>query len=125
MAASSCLKLFLAFLLLTILLEGVCTSAKSICELSSLHIDQSKTGELYAGKPVYRVGVANWCACTQSNVVLNCGGFKSVKPIDPQLIELNDDKCLINDGRPFKVHVFEYAADTQYNFTVAKSDPAC
>ncbi|KAK7357759.1 hypothetical protein VNO80_17055 [Phaseolus coccineus] len=76
------------------------TSAYGQCSLKDIHVTQSRTGRTVGGKPEWGVTITNWCACVQQNVKLNCKGFQTVEGIEPSLLNVSGDVCLVTSGKP-------------------------
>ncbi|KAL2343942.1 hypothetical protein Fmac_005227 [Flemingia macrophylla] len=90
-----------------------------------ISVSQVGTGVRVEGKPEWIVTVSNNCRCPQSNVILNCNGFRSVEPIDPQIltVSLTNDFCIVTPAQPiFKdVVKFKYASPNQFPLTPISS----
>ncbi|KAK7333507.1 hypothetical protein VNO80_30281 [Phaseolus coccineus] len=99
----------------------------SRCSLEDIHVSQAITGLTVKGKPELTVTVANWCSCAQSNVKLDCTGFQSIKPIDPSILEVSGNVCLVNGGKPISEGAveFSYAWDIPFSLLPISSDISC
>ncbi|KAF1875933.1 hypothetical protein Lal_00006564 [Lupinus albus] len=98
------------------------------CYLSNLSVKQVKTGVQIDRKPEWIVVIANNCDCPQSQVLLNCRGFKTVKPVDPKIMKYSGtDFCLINDGKPSldETLSFKYAWDDTFSMSLNSSTIKC
>ncbi|KHN28322.1 hypothetical protein D0Y65_028276 [Glycine soja] len=110
-----------------ILFLALVSKGYSQCSLHDIHISQKQTGATIHGKKVWSVTIANWCSCYQSNVMLNCKGFQSVEPIDPQFLKIFGNVCLVSNGQPLfrGVTVFNYAWDKPFPFIPISSKITC
>ncbi|KAE9610466.1 hypothetical protein Lal_00006219 [Lupinus albus] len=98
------------------------------CSLEDLSVKQSETGIKIQGKPEWSVTVTNNCECGQSQVILNCRGYKTVEPVDPNILTYSGtDYCLINYGKPINKQPvsFKYAWDQAFSMTPNSSKIAC
>jgi len=97
------------------------------CSLKDLSITQKQTGVKVQGKPEWTVKITNNCACVQLNVILNCRGFRSVEKIDPSLLRISSNGCLVNNGQSIYRDDFQfnYASDKQFPFIPVSSQIAC
>lgn len=102
-------------------------SGYSQCSLSDIHVNQSRTGRTVNGKSQWTVYITNWCACVQTNVQLDCKWFQTVEAIEPSLLQVSGDVCLVSAGQPiWKGAIeFNYAWDTQFPLTPISSIVAC
>lgn len=99
-------------------------SASAICSKNDLKVAQTKTGRVVQGKAVWRVTVTNTCVCTQSQIMLSCRGFQSASSLDPLVLSVKGDQCLIMNGHDLSyksIDVFFYAWDTPFPFAVTSS----
>lgn len=99
----------------------------SQCSLSDIHVNQFGTGRTVNGKPQWIVSIINWCACPQTNVQLDCKGFQTVEAIEPSLLQVSGDVCLLNAGQSvWKAAIqFNYASDTPFSLNPIFSNVAC
>ncbi|KAE9610465.1 hypothetical protein Lal_00006709 [Lupinus albus] len=98
------------------------------CSLSDIFVKQSETGIKIQGKPEWLVTVINNCDCRQSFVMLNCYRFKTVEPVDTNIMSYSGTQfCLINSGKPIsnKPVTFKYASDKAFRMTPTFSQMAC
>ncbi|XP_073099485.1 protein TAPETUM DETERMINANT 1-like [Elaeis guineensis] len=99
------------------------------CTVLDIAVSQSKTGRNVNGKPEYQVAVTNLCLCAQSSLLLKCGGFNSVLPVDPNVFKaLGGDQCSVNNGQPVSkgnTITFKYASDTQFELSPVSSQIKC
>ncbi|KAI3442176.1 uncharacterized protein J3R85_001497 [Psidium guajava] len=99
------------------------------CSPDKVSLAQSSMGNLYLCKPVYDVLIHGRRAdCAPVNVSLSCPGFKTVKPIEPDILEPSDDYCIVIFGRQIYTDAtinFTYAWDSQYPFKIAHLDFKC
>lgn len=89
---------------------------------------QDGTGVQIQGKPEYKVTVTNDCICSQSELELQCTGFQSLEGIDPAVLRIDGDKCLLNNGVPLhgsESITFKYAWDTKFNLVPLSSQINC
>ncbi|KAL2907081.1 Protein TAPETUM DETERMINANT 1 [Bienertia sinuspersici] len=70
------------------------------CGVSNIKVTTKRTGTTIEGQPQYSVTVTNNCPCAQSRVYLRCIGFSTVQPINPTVLKVKGDSCLLNNGRP-------------------------
>ncbi|XP_010929722.1 protein TAPETUM DETERMINANT 1-like [Elaeis guineensis] len=119
------LNIFLAILLLSIT-NGAYGESGGV---SYIHVSQARTGRSVEGQPEYEVTVSNKYFCAQSNVLVNCFGLNSVKPVDPRVIKPVDAKrCSINEGKPIPALSqvkFTYAWKTPQDFPVVSALEFC
>lgn len=95
-----------------------------MCPLNSLQIVQRNTGQVVAGKPLWRVEVINNCICDQSQIMLSCNGFQSFEGVDPLILKKIGDNCLLYNGHllsPRNIDVFAYASDSSFPFVPVSS----
>ncbi|QCD78315.1 hypothetical protein DEO72_LG1g1947 [Vigna unguiculata] len=93
--ATSTIKLFTTILFFVFFSQGY-----SKCSLKDIHVSQAITGLTVKGKPEMNVTIANWCSCAQSNLKLDCRGFQSTKAINPSILNVSGNVCLVNGGKP-------------------------
>ncbi|XP_027930798.1 uncharacterized protein LOC114186919 [Vigna unguiculata] len=120
--ATSTIKLFTTILFFVFFSQGY-----SKCSLKDIHVSQAITGLTVKGKPEMNVTIANWCSCAQSNLKLDCRGFQSTKAINPSILNVSGNVCLVNGGKPLlKAAVeFSYAWDTSFSFDPISSSISC
>ncbi|KNA11977.1 hypothetical protein SOVF_130110 [Spinacia oleracea] len=95
MAAS--LKIFSAVLFLFL----ICQKGNSYrCGVSNIKVTTRRTRNTVEGQPQYAVTISNNCPCAQSGVYLRCLGFSTVQPVNPRVMKVKGNSCLINNGRP-------------------------
>ncbi|KAI5679732.1 hypothetical protein M9H77_00959 [Catharanthus roseus] len=122
---TSIIKFSLLALFLTLMSKG---TLQQQCTYNNLKFIQASTGAKVNGKPEWKVIVKNDCICTQSNIRLSCSGFQTVKLIDPSILTIGKDTCLLlkNDRiYGFREFSFTYAWDTQFPFKAVSSDISC
>jgi len=75
---------------------------------------QKRTGVKIQGKPEWNVTITNKCPCPVKNVVLSCREFQSIEPINPSILSVQGDLCLVNAGQPIYNDTiqFKYSRDT-------------
>ncbi|CAL0324932.1 unnamed protein product [Lupinus luteus] len=103
-------------------------SCLNSCSLTDLYVNTSKTGVTIQGKSEWLVTVTNNCQCSQSQGILNCPGYKTVEPVDPNILTYSGtDYCLINYGKPiYKQPItFKYAWDTTFSMSPNSSQITC
>ncbi|KAK1270894.1 hypothetical protein QJS04_geneDACA004335 [Acorus gramineus] len=116
------------FLNLVVLISILGNGVQAICDLQSIEINQTTTGETVEGMPQYEVEIKNSCICTQLDVTLDCAGFITVQPIEPAIIRMDGEKCIVKDGLPIHfndVIKFNYAWDSTFVFVPISSQIAC
>lgn len=99
----------------------------SKCSLEDIHVTQTITGLTVKGKQELNVTIANECSCAQSNLKLDCRGFQSRKPVDPSILKVSGNVCLVNGGKPILEGAveFSYAWDTPFSFDPISSLISC
>ncbi|KAG4990934.1 hypothetical protein AAZX31_09G080900 [Glycine max] len=109
--ADSTIKVFGIVFFLVLISQGY-----SQCFVSDISVRQSKTGVIVEGKQEWSVIITNKCPCPQKNVILNCKGFNSIERINPSLLTVSSDLCLLNAGQPIYKNVikFKYVWDHQF-----------
>ncbi|KAE9590115.1 hypothetical protein Lal_00033708 [Lupinus albus] len=97
------------------------------CSFKDISITQSETGVKIMGKTEWIVYIYNKCTCDQVNVKLNCQGFQTVEKIDPKILNLLGDQCLLNFGKSIFENTvsFKYAWDKSFPFTPVSSNVRC
>ncbi|KAK7247044.1 hypothetical protein RIF29_41920 [Crotalaria pallida] len=97
------------------------------CSLSDLSVDQSKTGAQVEGKPEWIVTITNKCVCSQNNAKLNCKGFQTIEPIDPSILRVSGNVCLVDNGNAiYRDSIsFKYAWDNSFPLNPFSSEIAC
>ncbi|CAN0899347.1 Protein TAPETUM DETERMINANT 1 [Linum grandiflorum] len=84
----------LAIVLLLLATKGYCD-----CDLNSLTIGTTRSGNTRQGEPEWKVQVINNCGCPISNLILTCKGFASAEPVNPSLFrQINGTNCIVNSG---------------------------
>ncbi|KAG4982914.1 hypothetical protein AAZX31_10G108200 [Glycine max] len=105
-------KYFTSILFLTLVIKGSCDD----CSLNNINIGTSRTGREIQGQPEWNVTVINNCNCEQSQIKLSCKGFQSAESVDPSILSMEGDSCLLINGNPMK------GSDT-VNFSYAWDPP--
>ncbi|THU66857.1 hypothetical protein C4D60_Mb05t18620 [Musa balbisiana] len=98
------------------------------CDLSSIQVQQTNTGETVGNDPVFEVEVKNLCRCTISSVFLRCLGFASSMVVDPKLFRREGTDYVVNDrkGIPSSKSVkFRYAWDRAFAMSPASLQVNC
>ncbi|KAF1876247.1 hypothetical protein Lal_00006878 [Lupinus albus] len=118
------ISIFLFFL--GLISQGYCKP----CSFRDLSVTKSKTGVVIQGKPEWLVTVSNNCLrCGQSQVTLNCRGYKTVEPVDPNILTYSGtDYCLINYGKPIYKQqpvTFKYAWYPAFSLSPNSSQINC
>lgn len=98
--------------------------------MNTLQIAQTKFGPPIQGKPQWRVSITNNCNCVQSQILLSCKGFQTALSIDPLILKIQGDTCLLYNGHVLAYNntdAFSYAWDTAYPFAPVSSisSPPC
>ncbi|KAE9603011.1 hypothetical protein Lalb_Chr12g0205721 [Lupinus albus] len=122
MAATN--KIFSILLFLGLIFQGYGQS----CSLNDLSVSVAKAGSFIQGKPEWEVTIANNCVCKQQNVKLNCTGFQTLELIDPSVLSVSGNVCLVNAGKPIISNdpfTFKYAWDYLFQLTPINSTIAC
>ncbi|KAF9679602.1 hypothetical protein SADUNF_Sadunf06G0031800 [Salix dunnii] len=95
--------------------------AETQCSTGVIRIEQGRAGTFPGGTPLFNVEIVNECP-SGCSIHLNCASFRSEKVINPKVFRrIAPDDCLLNDGQPLpsgEIITFEYAAATQFPFTV-------
>ncbi|CAL0306317.1 unnamed protein product [Lupinus luteus] len=118
------IKIFSILLFLGLVSQGYGQS----CSLNDLSVSVAKAGSFVQGKPEWKVTIANNCMCKQENVKLNCNGFQTVDTIDPSVLSISGNVCLVNGGKPITSNdpfTFKYAWDYLFQLTPINSTVAC
>ncbi|KAG4931376.1 hypothetical protein AAZX31_17G204500 [Glycine max] len=110
-----------------VLFLGFVSQGYSQCFLSDLSVSQIQTGVKMQGKPEWNVTITNNCSCVQKNVILSCNGFQSVEQIDPSLLKISPNGCLVNDGQPIYTDAikFKYVWNQSFPLNPISSEIAC
>ncbi|KAE9601149.1 hypothetical protein Lal_00023808 [Lupinus albus] len=97
------------------------------CYLKDLSVQQSPTGAKINGKPEWVVTVTNKCVCVQANVMLNCKGFQTEEKIDPSILKVSGNECLLNFGNAITNNpvTFKYASNNRFPLNPVSSEIAC
>ncbi|ESW17437.1 hypothetical protein PHAVU_007G239600 [Phaseolus vulgaris] len=98
--------------LIIIIIKGSCD-----CSLNNINIGTSRSGREIGGQPEWNVSVINNCSCQQSEIKLSCKGFQSSESIDPSILSMEGDSCLLISGNPMKgfdTVNFSYAWDPPF-----------
>ncbi|KAI4297071.1 hypothetical protein L6164_036979 [Bauhinia variegata] len=111
----------------TVLILGLITRGNGQCVLSDLKVSQSQTGASVEGKPEWSVVITNSCSCVQKDVKLNCQGFQTKENVDPSILSVSGDTCLVNNGNPiYNTPInFKYAWDNSFPLNPISSTIAC
>ncbi|KAK7356607.1 hypothetical protein VNO80_15882 [Phaseolus coccineus] len=100
------------------------------CSLRNLEVRQYDTGKALKGYQEYAVSIFNKCSelCVQSNVKLNCTGFQTVEKVEPSILRVSGDVCVVNNGLPITSDAttnFRYAWSNSFNFNPISSQINC
>ncbi|GAB4832627.1 hypothetical protein Ancab_006645 [Ancistrocladus abbreviatus] len=82
------------------------------CSISDIKVRTARSGRVVEGVPEYRVIISNQCSCSQSNLIVKCFDLPTVEPVNPAILKVMGQTCLVNSGKPIvrgKPVVFEYA----------------
>ncbi|XP_027367494.1 uncharacterized protein LOC113873539 [Abrus precatorius] len=102
----------ISILFLTLIIKGSCD-----CSLNNINIGTRRSGREIQGKPEWNVTVINNCSCAQSQIKLACKGFQSAESIDPSVLSMTGDSCILINGNPlngFATVNFSYAWDPPF-----------
>ncbi|KAA0036281.1 protein TAPETUM DETERMINANT 1-like [Cucumis melo var. makuwa] len=116
-------KLLAALLVLSFISTGNCQ-----CVLNNITISQKMTGFQIHGMTEWDVTITNNCICSQSDLKLDCKGFATTLSIDPSILSISDNECLVNNGKPIfnsKPITFKYAQTPKFNFKPISSQISC
>ncbi|WJX10917.1 hypothetical protein P8452_01587 [Trifolium repens] len=108
-------KYLISLIFLTLVIKGSCES----CPSNSLEIAQRRTGAIISGKPQWKVSVINHCNCVQSQITFSCGGFQTAERIDPLVLKIQGNTCLLFNGHGLAYNnndEFTYSWDAPYHF---------
>lgn len=86
------------------------------CFLSDVSIRQSRIGVSVEGKQEWSVTITNQCSCPQKNLILNFKGFQSIEHINPSLLTVSSDLCLVNADQPIYKSVIKFKYVWDYRF---------
>lgn len=103
-------------------------SADGHCSLSDISVGQNRTTNWAHGMPVWSVNITNNCACSRLEVKLNCFGFKTNLGVDPSILSVSENECLLKNGQPvgpFETVNFLYAWDFKFPFQPISAKIAC
>ncbi|XP_057422067.1 uncharacterized protein LOC130715927 [Lotus japonicus] len=116
MADSTIKILSIVFFLFLMIYEGYGT-----CSLDDLAIKQYSAERSIHGKPIWMVSITNKCSCPFYRVHLTCHGFQTALAMDPSVLRVLGDVCILNGDNPIYRHIlyFEYAWDQPFPFTPA------
>ncbi|KAM3309346.1 TPD1 protein 1A [Capsicum chacoense] len=107
------IKLFITFLLLTLLNKGT-----SGCDLNNITVGTIRSGDEINGMPQWNVVVVNNCDCPMQNMFVSCYDFQTTEPVDPTIFKpIGNNTCSINNGssiRPKDTVRFSYAWDPPF-----------
>ncbi|CAO2821606.1 unnamed protein product [Amaranthus hypochondriacus] len=107
-----------------------CGTTNDACVEPDLQIEELETGSEVGGKPQYYFNAKNTCdkTCNFTNVILGCPGFQTTEPVDPSILKIDGDNCVLNNGGPIvgggQVE-FKYAWDKIYGFQLKSANIAC
>ncbi|QCE05551.1 TPD1 protein homolog 1A-like [Vigna unguiculata] len=105
-------KFLTSIIFLFLIIKGSCD-----CSLNNINIGTARTGREIGGQPEWNVTVINNCSCQQSEIKLSCKGFQSSESIDPSILSMEGDNCLLISGNPLKgfdTVNFSYAWDLPF-----------
>lgn len=76
--------------------------------------------------PELKVTVTNNCVCSQSQVMFKCDGFQTNEAVDPTILTISDDVCILQKViPPFETIEFLYAWDPPFPFQPISSKEIC
>ncbi|KAG6510833.1 TPD1 protein homolog 1A-like [Zingiber officinale] len=133
------LKLLLAVFLLRLLATGMTVSSlldtsstsehdDQSCDLASIQVQQSNTGDKVGHDPVFEVEVKNLCRCSVAGVFLRSEGFASSTAVDPELFRRAGNDYLVDDGKSMQSALslkFRYAWDRAFKMSAASFQANC
>nr|AFK48857.1 unknown [Lotus japonicus] len=96
------------------------------CSIKNLSVKQAQTGVKVQGKPQWEVTISNTC-CVQGDVKVDCRGFQTVEKIDPDVLKVEGDACLVNNGNVIYEDpvILTYAWDRSFPLTPISSQVSC
>ncbi|XP_073118041.1 TPD1 protein homolog 1B isoform X2 [Elaeis guineensis] len=118
---------FLAYFF-TFLTRTLRSGGSESCDLSTVQVQQTNTGQKHGYDPIFEVEVKNLCRCELTNVYLWSEGFASSMSVDPKLFRQEGSGFLVNDGKgiPSLMSVkFQYAWDRAYKMTPSAMQEDC
>ncbi|TKY51868.1 hypothetical protein E2542_SST23387 [Spatholobus suberectus] len=100
------------------------------CTLRNLDVHQDSIGKPFQGYYEYAVSIFNRCPelCVQRNVKLNCTGFQTLENLDPSILKVSGDVCLVKNGLSITSDAavnFRYAWRHQFDLNPISSDIHC
>ncbi|KAK7364870.1 hypothetical protein VNO80_13614 [Phaseolus coccineus] len=116
-------KYLISILFLSFVMKG-----SSYCNLNNINIGTTRSGRIIAGKPEWNVVVTNNCNCSQSQIKLACEGFKTTESVNPALLSIQGNSCLLINGNPligFQSISFSYAWDPPFLLMPLTSHTTC
>ncbi|KAL0739318.1 hypothetical protein Bca4012_015528 [Brassica carinata] len=87
------------------------------CSFANIQIGGARTGREISGKPEWKISVINTCSQPQLHVILSCGGFAPVKPVEPWLLLPIGNTCLLINGNAIPAGgtaLFTYAGEPYF-----------
>ncbi|CAL0329692.1 unnamed protein product [Lupinus luteus] len=98
-----------------------------LCSINDISVKQSQSGAKNFGKPEWVVSITNKCDCVQVNVRLNCQGFQTVEKVDPSILKVLGNECLLNFGNAISKDpiTFKYAWDNSFPLNPVSSELDC
>jgi len=97
------------------------------CYPTDIITSQKRTGVQVQGKTEWIVTITNNCSCPIKNLFLNCRNFQSIEPINPSILSIQGDLCLVNAGQPIYKDIiqFKYATDRIFLFYTKSFELFC
>ncbi|XP_050212023.1 uncharacterized protein LOC126662172 [Mercurialis annua] len=121
---STSMRFICALLLLSLVTQGNC-----ICStVSDFLFSQTTTGKKIGNNVQYKMIIKNDCSCARSDIKLDCHGFSSIEKIDPAILKINGDECLLINGgilHAFESVSFTYTSDKLLQTRAIESTLAC
>lgn len=87
------------------------------CSVRDIVVGTIRSGREIDGVPEWNVVVNNHCNCTQSHIKFACIGFQTKEPVDPAILFVRYNTCLLIRGSPlapFGTVKFSYAWDPPF-----------
>ncbi|XP_061343769.1 protein TAPETUM DETERMINANT 1 [Gastrolobium bilobum] len=105
-------KSLVSILFLTLIIKG-----SDNCSLNNINIGTTRSGRQIQGMPEWNVTVINNCSCEQSQIRLACKGFQTTEGVNPSILSMKGDSCLLINGNPLQAFAtvsFSYAWDPPF-----------
>ncbi|KAK7354482.1 hypothetical protein VNO80_19946 [Phaseolus coccineus] len=120
--ANSIIKILSIIYVLSLISQGF-----GQCYPADIITSQKRTGVKVQGKTEWIVTITNKCSCPVKNLFLNCRKFQSIEPINPSILSIQSDLCLVNAGQPIYKDIiqFKYATDRIFLFYTKSFELFC